>query len=109
MKRFDLHGNHFMPTEVFNINQRKTHTFTRTKIMLRTKMRVVRAIPMCSTIILDCRCGNGIIKHYLERVLFDYNVFGYTLRAQKDYSISRQKRLSMSSMHVHVSSARDPL
>ena len=42
-------------------------------------------------------------------LLSEYIVFGYILRAQNAFSISQQKRLSKSSMRIHVSGAPSSL
>ena len=64
---------------------------------------------MCSALIPDCGYNKSTFIFIWGSVMSKYKVFGQTLRAQKDFSISRQKRLSMSALRVCLPGAQDSL
>ena len=59
LKKFELHGNQFIPTEIVNLNHREIHHFTRTDITLQTSVKFLRAITMCSALTPDCGYNNS--------------------------------------------------
>ena len=63
--------------------------------LVRSVVRSPHTFVMTTTILI-----------YWERVLSEYNVFGYILRARKGFPLSWKKRLSRCSMLVHVSGAQ---
>ena len=65
---------------------------------LQQLRRVARSpLIVCMTMVFSNLLGTCIVRIKCARMYF----------AQKDFSISRQKRLSFSSMHVHVSGAQN--
>ena len=61
---------------------------------------------MCGTFTSDCGCDNGTIILIGDVYCLNTKCLGKLKPAQKDFSISRQKLLSMSAMRVCVPGAQ---
>ena len=106
IKKFDLHGNQFILTEFVNLNHREIHHLYKNRYYVANKCEIIESN-------YDVKCIHPWLwvwqKHYYShwgRVLSKYKVFKLTLPAQKDFSISRQERLTMSAMRFCVPDAQ---
>ena len=78
---------------------------TKIDFLLLTSVTFLRAITMCSALTPDCGYDNSVTNLIGDVYCPNTKCFGKLLPAQKDFSISRQKRLSMSAMRICVPGA----
>ena len=103
IKKSELHGNHFILMSTLTIV--KLTISTTTDITLQTSVKKLRAITMCSAFTPDYGYDNSTIILFGDVYCPNTKCSG-KLCLPKDFSISRQKRLSMSAMRVCVSGAQ---
>ena len=103
-QKFELHCDQFKLTDIFNLSIAKFTNSTGIVITLQTSVEKMTVITVCTALTNDCWYDKSIIKP-IGNVFCPNTMCSDVLACTKDFSNSRWRQLSMSSLHFHLSGA----
>ena len=102
IKKSELHGNPFLLTEMVKLNCREIHHLYRNRYYVARNLNHIRGITTFSTFTPGCWHDNSK-NEIIGNVSFPNTTSSVILCLHKNFSVCRQKLLSMSSRRLQVS------